>query len=183
MDQKKGFAEPAFEAILFSSGEPVPSKRAAEALGITSAELENVANEIIKKFNNENSGIKIVKIGNKYQMCTKNKYMEQVQKFMNIKNDSPLSSAATEVLAIIAYKQPVTRAFIESVRGTDCREIVMGLVRKSLIEEKGRLGIPGNPIIYGTTDKFLRCMGIASIENLPPIPQHLTEKVETSEKA
>ncbi len=166
----------AFEAILFSCAEAVPSNRIAQILNVTPSELEKIAGEVIKKFDNYDSGIKIIKLENKYQMCSKAEYKEQIQSFMKTKKDTSLSNVAMEVLSIIAYKQPVTRAFIESVRGTDCREIVNGLIKKSLIEEKGRLGIPGNPIIYGTTDTFLRCMNISSIKDLPSVPEALTQK-------
>lgn len=176
MDCKKDLICAAFEAILFSNGEPVPSERAAQAIGITLDELDKIADELIKKFDRCDSGIKIVKLGNKYQMCSKPEYIDHIQNFMKVKKNTPLSSAAMEVLSIIAYKQPVTKAFIDSTRGTDCREIINSLVKKSLIEEKGRLGVPGNPIIYGTTDKFLLCMGISSIEDLPVIPAEVVSE-------
>lgn len=174
MECKKNTIRAAFESILFSNGEPVPSKRAAEILGINEKELDAISYEVIKKFEQDDSGIRIIKLDNKYQMCSKSEYQEYIKNFMNIKRESPLSSAALEVLAIIAYKQPVTRAFIESVRGVDCREIVNSLVSKSLIQEKGRLNIPGNPIIYVTTEKFLRCIGISSLDKLPTVSNNIS---------
>lgn len=175
MECKKNTLRAAFEAILFSNGEPVESKRASEILGINENELEAISYEVIKKFEQNDSGIRIIKLNSKYQMCSKTEYHEYIKNFMNIKKDSPLSAAATEVLAIVAYKQPVTKAFIENVRGVDCREIINSLVSKCLIEEKGRLNIPGNPILYGTTDKFLRCMSISSLDKLPTISNNISD--------
>lgn len=177
MECKKDSLCAAFEAILFASGDPVSSKRVSQIIGITENELQAISYEVIKKFEQSNSGIRIIKLSDKYQMCSKEEYSEYIKKFMNAKKEVPLSSAATEVLAIIAYKQPITRAFIESVRGTDCREILNSLVSKMLIEEKGRLNVPGTPIIYGTTDKFLRCMGMSSIDKLPSISNKLSDKL------
>ncbi len=170
---KKCSVHAAFEAILFSYGQPVSSKRASEVIGISEKYLEEVARDLIEKFEKFDSGIRIIKIGEKYQMCSKPEHREYIQNFISAKKDTHLSSASLEVLAIVAYKQPVTRSFIENIRGVDCREIVNNLTRKCLIEEKGRLNIPGNPITYGTTDKFLRCMGISSLENLPIISENI----------
>ena len=176
MECKKNSLCASFEAILFANGEPVSAKRVSKVLGINEKELDALSYEIIKKFEQNNSGIRIIRLENKYQMCSKEEYSEYVKKYMNIKKETPLSSASMEVLAIIAYKQPVTRAYIENIRGTDCREILNGLSEKSLIEEKGRLNIPGNPIIYCTTDKFLRCMKISSLDKLPKIPDTVSDK-------
>ena len=111
---------------------------------------------------------------------------------MDIRRNTPLSQAAMEVLAIVAYNQPVTRAFVDQVRGVDCGAVMQGLVQKKLIEEKGRLELPGRPLLYGTTPDFLRCFGIASLGELPPLPQKdedggmnettLEEVIEENEK-
>ena len=90
---------------------------------------------------------------------------------MDIRRNTPLSQAAMEVLAIIAYNQPVTRPFVEQVRGVDCSAVMQGLQQKGLIEEKGRMDLPGRPLLYGTTQNFLRCFGVSSLEQLPPLPQ------------
>ena len=90
---------------------------------------------------------------------------------MDIRRNTPLSQAAMEVLAIVAYNQPVTKAFIEQVRGVDCGAVVQGLAAKGLIEEKGRLELPGRPLLYGTTADFLRCFGVSTLDELPPLPQ------------
>lgn len=176
MEYKKDSLYAAFEAILFSNGEPVSIKRLSKILDISEDDLEKVCSEVMEKFEQSNSGIRIVKLEDRYQMCSKKEYGDYVKSFMNAKKEVSLSGASTEVLAIVAYKQPVTRAFIENVRNTDCREILSGLISKSLIEEKGRLHIPGNPILYGTTDKFLRCMGISSLDDLPALSNESSDK-------
>ena len=104
-------------------------------------------------------------------MCTKSSYADYIRKALDIRRNTPLSQAAMETLAIVAYNQPVTRAFIDQVRGVDCGAVVQGLVAKNLVEEKGRLELPGRPLLYGTTPDFLRCFGLSSLEELPPLPQ------------
>ena len=100
---------------------------------------------------------------------------------MDIRRNTPLSQAAMEVLAIIAYNQPVTRPFVEQVRGVDCSGVMQSLQQKGLIEEKGRMDLPGRPLLYGTTQNFLRCFGVSSIDQLPPLPQKQeTPMVETT---
>ena len=114
----------------------------------------------------------IIRIDNKYQICTREKYSEEVRKLMEIKKNTPLSNAAFEVLAVIAYNKTVTRSFIEQVRGVDCSGPISSLVQKGLIEEKGRMDLPGRPLIYGTTDRFLRCFSLNSLEDLPDLPKN-----------
>ena len=95
---------------------------------------------------------------------------------MDLRRNTPLSAAAAEVLAVIAYNQPVTKSFIEQVRGVDCSGVISGLIARQLIEEKGRLELPGKPLIYGTTEHFLRCFNISSLDELPPLPNEEEEK-------
>ena len=122
----------------------------------------------------------LIRIDNKYQLCTREVFSENVRKLMEIRKNAPLSNAAFEVLAIIAYNKTVTRSFIEQVRGVDCSGPVSSLVQKGLIEEKGRLDLPGRPLIYGTTDRFLRCFSLNSLDDLPELPK--TEEVEKISK-
>ncbi|MBR1531781.1 MAG: SMC-Scp complex subunit ScpB, partial [Eubacterium sp.] len=131
-------------------------------------------------YDERDSGLMIIKIDNKYQLCTREKYSEEVRKLLEIKKNTPLSNAAFEVLAIVAYNKTVRRAFIEQVRGVDCSGPVSSLVQKGLIEEKGRLDLPGRPLIYGTTDRFLRCFSLNSLEDLPDLPR--TEEIEKISK-
>ena len=168
---------PALEAILFSIGEPVSKKRISEILDIDEEQIDSIIDKIIEKFSDNNSGIKIIKLKDKYQMCSKSEYSQYIRQLLNINNNSSLSSSAMEVLAVIAYNQPVTKSFIENIRGISCARIINNLIDKGLIKEKGRLDIPGKPIIYETTDNFLRCFGISSIEELPK-PETLPENNE-----
>lgn len=161
----------AIEAVLFASGEPVDIGRLSEGLGLDRDTVIRLADNLADKINKSESGLQIVRLDDSYQLCTRKEYASQIRCVMDIRRNTPLSQAAMEVLAIIAYNQPVTRAFIDQVRGVDCGAVVQGLVTKSLVEEKGRLDLPGRPLLYGTTTDFLRCFGISSLDELPPLPK------------
>ncbi len=161
----------AMEAILFASGEPVALTRIAEVLELDEETAGRLADDLMHDYNTRPGGLSIVRLNSAYQMCTRKDYAEYIRKAMEIRRNTPLSQAAMEVLSIVAYNQPVTRAFIEQVRGVDCGAVVQGLAAKNLIEEKGRLELPGRPLLYGTTPDFLRCFGISSLDELPPLPQ------------
>ena len=171
----------AAEAVLFASGEPIEAEKIAEALEISVEDVEKLIASIIDELNDRNSGICIIKLDDKYQMCTRLELAKYVKNALEIKKNTPLSQAAFEVLAIVAYNQPVTKSFIEQVRGVDCSGPIANLVQKSLIEEKGRLDLPGRPLLYGTTDGFLRCFCISSLSELPPLPEKETEAVISDE--
>ena len=170
-----------FEAILFASGEPLEMEKAAEAMGISFDDVFSLYEELNKKYSDENSGLSVLKLKNRLQLCTKKEYHTYVKNVLEIKRNAPLSQAAFEVLAVIAYNQPVTKSFIEQVRGVDCSGVVSSLCEKGLIEEKGRLDLPGRPLLYGTTDSFLRCFELSSLSDLPPIPRE--EADEENDKA
>lgn len=161
----------AIEAILFASGEPVALSRLAEVLELDEPTAEKLTGDYAQEVNTRSGGLKVVRLGEQYQLCTKAEYAGYIRKALEIRRNTPLSQAAMEVLAIVAYNQPVTRAFIEQVRGVDCGAVIQGLMSKSLVEEKGRLELPGRPLLYGTTPDFLRCFGVSSLEELPPLPQ------------
>lgn len=169
MEIKKYMA--AIEAVLFASGEPVECSRLAEVLEIDEATAGKFADDLMSDYNTRGGGITMVKLDSAYQLCSNRNYADYVRKAMEIRRNTPLSQAAMEVLAIVAYNQPVTRAYVEQVRGVDCSAVMQGLVAKSLIEEKGRLELPGRPLLYGTTKDFLRCFSVSSLEELPPLPQ------------
>ena len=169
MEIKKYMA--AIEAVLFANGEPVERSRLAEVLEIDEATAGKFADDLMNDYNTRGGGIMMVKLDNAYQLCSNRNYADYVRKAMEIRRNTPLSQAAMEVLAIVAYNQPVTRAYVEQVRGVDCSAVMQNLVAKSLIEEKGRLELPGRPLLYGTTKDFLRCFGVSSLEELPPLPQ------------
>jgi segregation and condensation protein B len=160
----------AFEAVLFSSGESVSIDRFALAFEIEFDEVVKTMEKLEEQL--ENRGIKLIRLQNAYQLCSKSEYGVYIRKVADMRRKSPLSSAGMEVLAVVAYNQPVTKAFIEQVRGVDCSSTVTNLVEKGLIEEKGRLELPGRPLLYGTTKNFLRCFGISDIKELPPIERN-----------
>lgn len=164
------------EAMLFAAGDPVEGTKLAEVLEIDLETVTRMLGYLAAMYDERESGLMLIKIDNKYQLCTREAYSEEVRKLLEIKKNTPLSNAAFEVLAIVAYNKTVTRAFIEQVRGVDCSGPVSSLVQKGLIEEKGRLDLPGRPLIYGTTDRFLRCFSLNSLEDLPDLPK--TEEIE-----
>ena len=161
----------AMEAILFSSGEPVSVSRLSETLDLDTDTTVRLVEDYMQSVNIRAGGIVIIRLDDSYQMCSAKEYAEYVRKALDIRRNVPLSQAAMEVLAIIAYNQPVTRAFVEQVRGVDCSAVVQGLVAKKLIEEQGRMDLPGRPLLYGTTADFLRCFGVSGLGELPPLPQ------------
>lgn len=160
------------EAMLFASGDPVEASKLAEVLDIDIETVEKMLGHLSALYDERSSGLMIIRIDNKYQICTREKYSEEVRKLMEIKKNTPLSNAAFEVLAVIAYNKTVTRSFIEQVRGVDCSGPISSLVQKGLIEEKGRMDLPGRPLFYGTTDRFLRCFSLNSLEDLPDLPKN-----------
>ena len=169
---------PCLEAVLFATGEPIEIERLALGLQVDETAVENALHTLKEKYDSEESGLCLLKLDDKYQLCTKKQYADNIRAVIEVKKNTPLSQAAFEVLAIIAYNQPVTKAFVEQVRGVDCSGVIANLCQKSLIEEKGRLELPGRPLIYGTTADFLRCFSLSSLEDLPPIPQKEKEKSE-----
>ena len=171
----------AMEAVLFSAGEPVPLSRLAEALELDEESAGKLAEDLRQEINTRTGGIRMVKMEDRYQLCTKTEYASYVRRALDIRRNTPLSQAAMEVLAIIAYNQPVTKAFVEQVRGVDCSGVIASLLQKNLLEERGRLELPGRPLLYGTTDTFLRCFQISSLEELPPPPSSEEEDAPSSE--
>ncbi len=164
----------AIEAMLFAGGEPVELSRLAAALEITVAEAAESIEKLKQRLAEQNSGLELVALDDCYQITTKPQYIDPIRKLSQMRRNTPLSGAAFEVLSVIAYNQPVTKAYVEQVRGVDCSGVIGSLTAKGLIEECGRLDLPGRPLLYGTTKHFLRCFSLTSLEDLPPIPQ--TEK-------
>ena len=171
------------EAILFASGEPLPLERLAQVLGVRVYVVEEILTKLQKKYNTSKSGIHLLILGDSAQFCTNPAFIEPVRQALDLRRNTPLSQAAMEVLAVVAYNQPVTKAFVEQVRGVDCSGVVGSLVQKGLLEERGRLELPGRPLLYGTTENFLRCFQLASIEQLPPPPGEEDASEETGEDA
>ncbi len=164
------------EAMLFAAGDPVEPSKLSEVLNVQVEEVIKALGYLQAKYEENDGGLRIIRIDGKYQMCTCEEYSEQVRGLLEIKKNTPLSQAAFEVLAIVAYNKTVTRSFIEQIRGVDCSGPVSNLVQKGLIEEKGRLDLPGRPLVYGTTDRFLRCFSLNSLEDLPELPEEEEKK-------
>ncbi len=159
------------EAVIFAAGDPVPLDKLSMVLEISPEKLDEVIDTIQNKFDKKTSGIRLMRFKDSVQFVSKSEYVETVRKVLEINKSAPLSNAAMEVLALVAYNEPVTKAYIEQVRGVDCSGVLANLIQKELVEERGRLELPGRPLLYGTTENFLRCFGISSIEELPEIPK------------
>ncbi len=165
------YAKGAVEAVLFAYAEPLSPKKLSEILEIEVSTVKNVCKLIQDDCERPGSGLALLQLGEGFQLATKKAYSEEVKRALDVKRNTPLSQAAFEVLAIIAYNQPVTRSFIEQVRGIDSSSTVVNLVEKGLVAEQGRLDLPGRPMAYKTTDNFLRCFGLRSLEDLPQVEQ------------
>ena len=159
------------EAVLFASGAPMSIERIAHTIDITPEKAVKAVEALNEEYKKCDSGIVIVRLENTYQMASDERFAEYIKKAFDMRRRTPLSSAALEVLAVVAYNQPVTKSFIEQVRGVDCSGVVSTLVEKGLIEERGRLELPGKPLLYGTTKNFLRCFGISDLSELPALPK------------
>lgn len=180
MDNKKQAATPleplgsaqkiaqAIEAILFAAGYPMRYDKIAEVLGITAKDVKTMVKELAAHYNEEDThGIQLLLYPTTCQFTTKETYAPYIREALGIRRGGNLSASSMEVLAVVAYNQPVTRSFIELVRGVDSSYAVGSLLDKGLIEAAGRLDAPGRPMLYVTTDKFLRVFGINSLDELP----------------
>ena len=159
------------EAVLFAVGEPIERDRIAQALEWDVLILDQLLDTLQAKYDENDDGVCLLRLGDRVQLCARKEYADAIRKVLEVKRNAPLSQAAFEVLAIIAYNQPVTKSFIEQIRGVDCSAVLSSLLQKSLIEERGRLDLPGRPLIYGTTPDFLRVFCISSLSELPSLPE------------
>lgn len=157
----------AIEAILFAAGYPVEIIKLMETLNCEKEEFEEAIGVLNAKYG-EDSGVRLVFLDGKYQLCTSEKKLDCVREALGIRRGGNLSRASLEVLAVIAYNQPTTRSFIEQVRGVDCTYTVSSLLEKGLIEVCGKLDSPGRPSLYKTSSDFLRVFGLSSVHDLPP---------------
>ncbi len=172
---------PVIEAALFAAGFPVKFERLEEVLGLSHDDLLELLRS--KAFEYKGRGIRLVMFSDSCQLCSNEEYEKQVKSILGMRSGGALSNSALEVLAIIAYNQPVTKAFIEQVRGVDSSYAVTTLGEKQLIEVTGRLDVPGKPNLYGTTDTFLRCFGLGSLDELPKseVLDAVTSRTEETE--
>jgi len=163
--------ESAIESILFVSGEPVALARIAAVLGVSEAETEAAADRLRDRYSFERRGIRLVRLEDSFQLCSSPEFADYIRLALETRKPPQLSQPALEVLAVVAYFQPVTRAYIEQIRGVDSAYTVGLLQDRELIEACGRLAAPGRPMIYRTTPAFLRTFGLESLRELPELPQ------------
>jgi len=157
------------EALLFVSGDPLPIERISEILELDKKAVKLLLDNMMIEFENSNRGVIIREINGAYQLHTRPECFEYIKRLVEPRQKQSLSQAAFEVLAIIAYNQPVTKAKINSIRGVNSESAIEKLIERGLIQEAGKLDCPGKPILYATTDEFLRCFGFKSIADLPII--------------
>jgi len=175
MDRKK--QEAVIEAVLFSMGEAVAVSKLAELIGATNSQTRAIVEDMKNAMAVENRGITITEIGDSFQMCSKPEMYDSLIEITKTNNKYTLTDTVLETLSIIAYKQPVTRADIEKIRGVDCSHSINKLMELDLIKELGRLDAPGRPILFGTTEQFLRCFGVKSLDDLPEISASQREEM------
>ncbi|HWR61047.1 MAG TPA: SMC-Scp complex subunit ScpB [Clostridia bacterium] len=162
------------EGLLFVAGDAVPIKELCDVISIDEPTLRKILNQMIDSFNEENRGIRIIEVNNCYQFCTKPEHYEYIERLVKPQNRQGLSQASLETLAIIAYKQPITKAQVDYIRGVKSESCFSRLVEKELIHDVGRMDGPGRPILYETTDNFLKLFGLKTIKDLPmlkPLPE------------
>ncbi len=165
------------EGILFAAGAPVSLQRMAAAMDLPEETVQSVLRHMMDEYNFERRGIKLLRLENAYQLCSRPEYADYIRKALDVRREPVLSPAAMEVLSIVAYNQPVTRGVIEQLRGVDSSGVLGSLIEKGLIEERGTLDMPGRPRLYGVTSDFLRCFSLSSIDDLPELePARLPEE-------
>lgn len=170
----------AIEAILFAAGDPVGVDRIALAIGAGRDQIEENLKALMDAYSFERRGMRIIRLEDAYQMVSAQELSEVISRALETRKPPKLSASALETLTVIAYYQPTTKAFVEQIRGVDSSYTISALLNKKLIEEQGRLSVPGRPILYGTTPDFLRTFGIASLDDLPEVdlPKAQTQQLE-----
>ena len=163
----KTFLFSQLEAVLFAAGDPLSTAKLAQALNLSEQELEPLLEEYGHRLEAPERGFRLMRLEDCVQLTTKREHEGVVKEALQLRKNTPLSNAALEVLAIVAYNQPVTKSFVEQVRGVDSAGVLASLVEKQLVEEAGRLELPGRPIAYRTTAAFLLCFGLSSLDELP----------------
>ncbi len=171
MDKKE--IKAIIEALLFTWGDPLEISDISSVLDLSKKEAKEIIDEMKDEFNYNMRGLQIIKINDSYQIGTRSEHYKWIKKLKRPKKERSLSNAALETLSIIAYKQPVIKSEIETIRGVKCDTAIYTLLDKEMIEERGRLDRVGKPIIYGTTDKFLKTFGLENLDRLPPLIDEL----------
>lgn len=162
--------ESALEGVLFAAGEPVTVERLCLGLEVDRPTLDAVAQRLMDQYSYDRRGIRMIRLDTSYQLCSAPEFAEYIRKTLESRKPARLSQPALEVLAIIAYFQPVTRAYVDQVRGVDSSYTMGLLLERELIEEAGRLAVPGRPVQFKTTKNFLRSFGLSSLDELPELP-------------
>ncbi len=165
------------EGLLFAAGDSVPTEQLAEIMELSEQEVDNVVERLNEYYRTNGRGLTVIQLEDSYQLCTNESIFPYIQKLKEPKRKQNLSPAALETLAVVAYHQPVTRSSIEFIRGVNSDGPVNKLIERGLIEENGRLDAPGRPILYVTTQEFLRSFGLSSLSGLPD-PEPLSIKEE-----
>ena len=174
----------AIEAILFAAGDSIPIDRLSLILGTPEDEVSLIARELAEKYEREGRGMRVLRLDDRLQMCSAPEYAPYITRALEQRKPPMLSQPALETLAVVAYFQPVTRAYIDQVRGVDSSYTVGVLAERGLIEACGKLDVPGRPSLFRTTDVFLRTMGIEKLSELPPLPDmSSTEGIEKLQNA
>lgn len=165
-DKKK---EAALEAILFAMGESVEQKKLADAIGETSEKTGELLEKMRQRWDREGRGVALIALEGSWQMCTRAEYYDCLIRIAKAPQKYSLSDTLMETLSIVAYKQPVTKLDVEKIRGVNCDHAINKLVEYGLVEEIGRLDAPGRPLLFGTTEQFLRSFGVGSLSELPEL--------------
>ncbi len=170
----------AVEAILFAAGDPVGAQRMAQAIGVGLNQVEAALKTLMDAYSFQRRGMRIIQLEDAYQMVSAQDMSDVITRALETRKPPKLSASALETLTVIAYYQPTTKAFVEQIRGVDSSYTISALLNKKLIEEQGRLSVPGRPILYGTTPDFLRTFGISSLDDLPEVdlPKAQAQQVE-----
>lgn len=175
--------EAIIEALLFASGDRVEAGEMASILGLNVDELIEIMDRLVRRYDENDGGLMIRKINNGYQMCSRPEYHDDIKDYFEEPQKQGLTRAAMETLSVIAYNQPISRAGIEFIRGVNSDSSLLKLIERGLVKEVGRSDGPGRPILYGTTDNFLRSVGISSLAELPPLQEDVASDIsETDEE-
>jgi segregation and condensation protein B len=179
MDMEIGKLEATIEAVLFAMGDAVSTEKLAVAIGHDEETTRKLVHQMMDKYNNRMGGMEIIELDDSFQLATRTEYYDALIRVAKQPKKYVLTDVQLEVLSIVAYKQPVTRQEVEKIRGVSSDHVLNRLVEYGLIQEAGRLDAPGRPILFGTTEEFLRNFGVRSTEDLPLIQQELVEEMKT----
>ncbi len=173
--QREIVYEEAIEAILFAAGHPITYTTLARVLNLTPAKVKDIVVDYARTYNTVDMprGVILLAYEDSCQLCTKQYYLPEIREALGIKKNGTLSTSSMEALAIVAYNQPVTRMYVDTLRRADSSYAMNNLIDRGLIECKGRMDVPGRPMLYGTTNDFLRCFGLASLADLPGTSEEL----------